>query len=189
MVRVHPSGSATVYTGTSPHGQGHETGFAQIVGRPPRHRPRAGRGDPRRHRPGPLGMGHLRLAHRGRGRRGGRPRGGEGGARRPSRSSPHKLEAEPEDIELADGKYRRAGLARQGHDAGRGRGRGLHPARTCPTGMEPGLEETRRSTTPRTSCSRSARTRASSTSTPRPARSRSSATSRSTTAARRSTRC
>ncbi len=30
-VRVHPSGSATVYSGISPHGQGHDTGFAQIV--------------------------------------------------------------------------------------------------------------------------------------------------------------
>ncbi len=30
-VRVHATGSATLYTGTSPHGQGHETGFAQIV--------------------------------------------------------------------------------------------------------------------------------------------------------------
>ncbi len=31
MVRVHPSGSATVYTGTSPHGQGLDTSFAQIA--------------------------------------------------------------------------------------------------------------------------------------------------------------
>ncbi|HEX2084842.1 MAG TPA: xanthine dehydrogenase family protein molybdopterin-binding subunit, partial [Solirubrobacteraceae bacterium] len=31
QVRVTPTGSVTVYTGTSPHGQGHETGFAQIV--------------------------------------------------------------------------------------------------------------------------------------------------------------
>ena len=31
LVRVHPTGSVTVYTGASPHGQGHETGFAQIV--------------------------------------------------------------------------------------------------------------------------------------------------------------
>ena len=30
-IRVHATGSATLYTGTSPHGQGHETGFAQIV--------------------------------------------------------------------------------------------------------------------------------------------------------------
>jgi carbon-monoxide dehydrogenase large subunit len=31
VVRVHPSGSVTVFTGTAPHGQGHDTGFAQIV--------------------------------------------------------------------------------------------------------------------------------------------------------------
>jgi carbon-monoxide dehydrogenase large subunit len=32
VVRVHPSGDASIYTGTSAHGQGHETMFAQIVG-------------------------------------------------------------------------------------------------------------------------------------------------------------
>lgn len=31
-VRVHPTGSVTVFTGTHSHGQGHETSFAQIVG-------------------------------------------------------------------------------------------------------------------------------------------------------------
>src|SRR5436305_12659310 len=31
VVRVHPSGAATRWTGASPHGQGHDTGFAQIV--------------------------------------------------------------------------------------------------------------------------------------------------------------
>ena len=31
QVRVHPTGSVTVYTGTHSHGQGHETTFAQIV--------------------------------------------------------------------------------------------------------------------------------------------------------------
>src|SRR5690349_1390108 len=30
-VRVHPTGSVTVFTGTHSHGQGHETTFAQIV--------------------------------------------------------------------------------------------------------------------------------------------------------------
>ena len=30
-VRVHPTGTVTVYTGSSDHGQGHETTFAQIV--------------------------------------------------------------------------------------------------------------------------------------------------------------
>jgi len=31
VIRVHPSGKVTVLTGTSPHGQGEETAFAQIV--------------------------------------------------------------------------------------------------------------------------------------------------------------
>jgi carbon-monoxide dehydrogenase large subunit len=30
-VRVHPTGSITVFTGTHSHGQGHETNFAQVV--------------------------------------------------------------------------------------------------------------------------------------------------------------
>ncbi|WP_462421542.1 xanthine dehydrogenase family protein molybdopterin-binding subunit [Salinicoccus sp. Marseille-QA3877] len=30
-VRVHPTGKVTVFTGTSPHGQGHDTTFSQIV--------------------------------------------------------------------------------------------------------------------------------------------------------------
>jgi len=31
LVRIHPTGKATVYTGTSPHGQGHYTSMSQIV--------------------------------------------------------------------------------------------------------------------------------------------------------------
>ena len=31
VVRVEPSGTVTVYTGTSPHGQGLQTTFAQVV--------------------------------------------------------------------------------------------------------------------------------------------------------------
>ena len=31
LVRCHPTGKITVYTGTSPHGQGHETTFSQVV--------------------------------------------------------------------------------------------------------------------------------------------------------------
>ena len=106
MVRVHASGSATVYTGTSPHGQGHETGFAQIVGRPARASTRSRstsiHGDTDQ---GPCGLGHLRLALAGRRRRGGRPRGREGRRQGQARSCAHLLEAAPEDIELRDGKF------------------------------------------------------------------------------------
>src|SRR5262249_19690736 len=31
VIRVEPSGTVTAYTGTSAHGQGHETTFAQII--------------------------------------------------------------------------------------------------------------------------------------------------------------
>ena len=77
MVRVHITGAVTVYTGTSPHGQGLETTFAQIVADRLGTRPAERRGHPRRHRHRPAGARHLRLAlDRGR-RRGGRPRDGQ----------------------------------------------------------------------------------------------------------------
>ena len=37
-VRVHPTGSVTVFTGSHSHGQGHETTFAQVVADAARHR-------------------------------------------------------------------------------------------------------------------------------------------------------
>ena len=74
MVRVHITGAVTVYTGTSPHGQGLETTIAQIVADRLGIDPAERRGHPRRHRHRPAGARHLRLAlARGR-RRGGRPR-------------------------------------------------------------------------------------------------------------------
>ena len=65
-VRVHPTGSVTAYTGTSPHGQGHETGFAQIVADRLGVTPDSRRGDPRRHQHRAVRQGHLRLARRSR---------------------------------------------------------------------------------------------------------------------------
>ena len=61
-VRVHPSGSVSILTGSHSHGQGHETTFSQLVadrlGIPTRER----RDRPRRHREDPVRHGHLRLA-------------------------------------------------------------------------------------------------------------------------------
>ena len=105
IVRVHPSGSATVYTGT-------------VAARPgPRHRrsrrssptasgidARPGRGHPRRHRHRPVRPGHLRLALARRRRRVGR-RAANKVADKAKRIAAHLLEAAPEDIELADGKF------------------------------------------------------------------------------------
>ena len=60
-VRVHPTGSVTVFTGSHSHGQGHETTFAQVVAGTARHPDRERRDRARRHRPGPVRHGHLRL--------------------------------------------------------------------------------------------------------------------------------
>ena len=60
VVRVHPTGKVSVYTGSHSHGQGHETTFAQLVAE------RAGSGDgrrrhhPWRHRGHRLRHGDLR---------------------------------------------------------------------------------------------------------------------------------
>jgi aerobic carbon-monoxide dehydrogenase large subunit len=104
QVRVHPTGSATVYSGIAPHGQGLDTGLAQIVG------DRLGidpqsidviHGDTDN---GPWGWGTY----------GSRSLsvGGEAVARAAERVQQKAkricaalLEAAPEDIELADGQY------------------------------------------------------------------------------------
>ena len=59
-IRVHPTGSVTVFTGTHSHGQGHETTLAQLVVRPARRADRSGRGRAWRHREDPVRHGHLR---------------------------------------------------------------------------------------------------------------------------------
>ena len=77
MVRVHITGAVTVFTGTSPHGQGHETTMAQVVADRLGVDPRQRRDHPRRHGHRAAGPGHLRLALHGRGRRGGGAGGDE----------------------------------------------------------------------------------------------------------------
>jgi aerobic carbon-monoxide dehydrogenase large subunit len=140
VVRVHPSGSATVWTGASPHGQGHDTGFAQIVA------DRIGvspdqvevvHGDTDR---GPFGMGTYgsrSLAV-----------GGESVARaalkvqdKARKIAAHLLEAAPEDVELADGKYQVKGSPDKGLPLG-DISLAAYVPENIPDGMEPGLEET-----------------------------------------------
>jgi carbon-monoxide dehydrogenase large subunit len=140
IVRVHPSGAVTVFTGTSPHGQGHETGFAQIVA------DRLGttpdvveiiHGDTNT---GPYGMGTYgsrSLAV-----------GGESAARAASkvadkarRIAAHLLEAAPEDVELSDGRYAVRGSPDKGMTLAEISGAAYIPE-SLPDGMEPGLEET-----------------------------------------------
>jgi carbon-monoxide dehydrogenase large subunit len=140
VVRVHPSGSVTVFTGTSPHGQGHETGFAQIVA------DRLGvdpanvdvmHGDTAT---GPYGMGTYgsrSLAV-----------GGESCARAADRVAAkarrivaHLLEASEDDIELTEGRFGVRGDPSKAMTLADVAGAAYIPE-DLPDGMEPGLEET-----------------------------------------------
>jgi aerobic carbon-monoxide dehydrogenase large subunit len=139
QVRVHPTGSVTVYTGTSPHGQGHETGFAQIVA------DRLGvtpdvveviHGDTNT---GPFGKntyGSRSLAV-----------GGEAIARaaervqdKAKRIVAHKLEAAAEDIEVANGAFQVSGSPGKGMTLAEVAGEAYIP-QDLPEGMEAGLDE------------------------------------------------
>jgi carbon-monoxide dehydrogenase large subunit len=138
-VRVHASGGVTLYTGTSPHGQGHETGFAQIVA------DRLGvdpsqvdviHGDTQT---GPFGLdtyGSRSLAV-----------GGEAAARAATKVADkakaivaHQLEADPADIELQDGKWIVRGSPEKGMALADVAGAAYVPE-NLPDGMEPGLDE------------------------------------------------
>jgi aerobic carbon-monoxide dehydrogenase large subunit len=138
-LRVHPSGTATLFTGSSPHGQGEETSFAQIVA------DRIGctpdqveviHGDTST---GPFGMGTY----------GSRTLsvGGESAARAAERVREkakqivaYRLEAAPEDIELAEGKYRVRGSPDKAMTLAEVAGEAYIP-QDLPEGMEPGLSE------------------------------------------------
>ncbi|HKN93076.1 MAG TPA: xanthine dehydrogenase family protein molybdopterin-binding subunit [Thermoleophilaceae bacterium] len=140
VVRVHPSGSATVYTGSSPHGQGHETGFAQIVAErlgiePENVEVMHGDTDT-----GPFGMGTY----------GSRTLsvGGEAAGRaamkvqeKAKKLAAHLLEAAPEDIELSGGRYQVRGSPDKGMPLA-DISLAAYVPENIPEGMEPGLEET-----------------------------------------------
>jgi aerobic carbon-monoxide dehydrogenase large subunit len=140
VVRVHPSGAVTVFTGTSPHGQGHETGFAQIVadrlGISPEH-VEVIHGDTQT---GPYGMGTYgsrSLAV-----------GGESCARaadkvvdKAKNIVAHQLEAAPEDVEVRDGRLSVRGSPDRGMTIAEVAAAAYIPE-DLPEGMEAGLEET-----------------------------------------------
>jgi carbon-monoxide dehydrogenase large subunit len=140
MVRVQITGAVTAFTGSSPHGQGHETGFAQIVA------DRLGvdpqvveviHGDTGT---GPEGLdtyGSRTLAV-----------GGEAVARAAEKVAAkakaivaHQLEAAPEDIEVRDGKFQVKGSPDKAMTMAEIAGEAYIPL-NLPAGMEPGLEET-----------------------------------------------
>jgi aerobic carbon-monoxide dehydrogenase large subunit len=140
-VRVHPSGSATVFSGASPHGQGHDTTFAQITA------DRLGidpeqvdviHGDTNS---GPFGWGTYgsrTLAV-----------GGEAIARAAEKVQDKAkticaalLEASPDDIELTDGKFQVRGSPDKSKTMADIAGAAHIPPEELPTDIEPGLEET-----------------------------------------------
>ncbi|HEX3278384.1 MAG TPA: molybdopterin cofactor-binding domain-containing protein, partial [Thermoleophilaceae bacterium] len=141
MVRVSASGTATVYTGTSPHGQGHDTGFAQIaadrLGIDPQN-VNVIHGDTDQ---GPWGWdtyGSRTLAV-----------GGEAVARaaqkvqeKGKRICAALLEAAPEDIELADGKFQVKGSPDKAMTMVEIAGAAHIPPQELSPEIEPGLEET-----------------------------------------------
>ena len=141
MVRVSASGTATVYTGTSPHGQGHDTGFAQIVadriGLDPQN-VNVIHGDTDQ---GPWGWdtyGSRTLAV-----------GGEAVARaalkvqdKAKRICAALLEAAPEDIELVDGNFQVKGSPDKSMTMVEIAGAAHIPPQELPADIEPGLEET-----------------------------------------------
>ena len=139
-VRVHPTGTVTVFTGSSAHGQGHETTFSQIV---------ADRlsidvdnvdvvhGDTKEV---PFGMGTY----------GSRSAAVGGSAlavsldkviAKAKKIAAHLLEAADADIVFADGKFHVEGVPAK--DVGWGDVvLQAYLAHNLPEGMEPGLEET-----------------------------------------------
>ncbi len=140
MVRVHITGAVTVFTGTSPHGQGHETGFAQIVA------DRLGC-DPAQVE---VIHGDTGTGPQGLGTYGSRSLsvGGEAVSRAAGKVADkirqiiaHQLEAAPEDIEVADGKFSVKGSPDKGLTLAEASGE-AHIPENLPDGMEPGLEET-----------------------------------------------
>jgi carbon-monoxide dehydrogenase large subunit len=141
LVRVHPTGSATVFTGTSPHGQGLDTTFAQIaadrLGIDPQ-RIEVVHGDTDQ---GPWGWdtyGSRSLAV-----------GGEALAQaadkvqaKAKRICAALLEADPGDIELVDGKYQVRGSPDKFKTMAEIAGAAHVPPQELPTDIELGLEET-----------------------------------------------
>jgi len=139
MVRVHLTGAVTVFTGTSPHGQGLETTMAQVVA------DRLGcdpanveviHGDTGT---GPQGLGTY----------GSRSTavGAESVAKatmkvaeKARRIVAHQLEAAVEDVDVIEGKFAVKGSPDRGMNLAEVAGAAYIPE-NLPEGMEPGLEE------------------------------------------------
>jgi aerobic carbon-monoxide dehydrogenase large subunit len=140
IVRVHPTGSATVYTGTSPHGQGLTTSFAQIAGDILGIDPEnvdVVHGDTDQGSWGWNTYGSRSLSV-----------GGEAVARaarkvqdKAKRVCAALLEAAPEDIEFQDGKFQVRGSPDKAMTMAEISGAAHIPPNELPSDIEPGLEE------------------------------------------------
>ena len=139
-VRVTPTGSAIVYTGTSPHGQGLDTSFAQIAGDILGIDPQnvdVHHGDTDQGTWGWDTYGSRSLAV-----------GGEAIVRAAQRVQDKAkticaalLEAAAEDIELVDGKYQVRGSPDKSMTMAEISGAAHIPPNELPADIEPGLEE------------------------------------------------
>ncbi|MBI1736160.1 MAG: molybdopterin-dependent oxidoreductase, partial [Candidatus Rokubacteria bacterium] len=139
-VRVHPTGSVTVYTGSHAHGQGHETTFAQLVAdelQIPMEQVEVVHGDTGQI---PFGMGTY----------GSRSASVGGTAilmsinkvkEKGKRIAAHLLEASPKDIEYADGQFQVKGVPGKAVPFAAVALTAYVP-HNYPEGLEPGLEET-----------------------------------------------
>ena len=134
--------SATVFTGASPHGQGHETGFAQIVADRIGIAARAGRDRPRRHRARARTAWAPTARARWRWAASRRPARRTRWPTRPRRSSPTCSRPRPRTSSCADGKYQVRGSPDKAHDASAEVAGAAYIPEDLPEGMEPGLEET-----------------------------------------------
>ncbi len=141
MVRVHFTGAVTAYTGASPHGQGQETTFAQVIA------DRLGC-DPQNVE---IMHGDTGTGPHGLGTYGSRTTavGGEALVRatnkvvaKAKQVVAHTLEAAPEDIEVRDGKFSVKGSPDQGMTLAEVAGAAFIPGEGWPEDLEPGLEET-----------------------------------------------
>jgi len=140
MVRVHPTGSATVYSGASPHGQGLDTSFAQIAGDilgidPDNVEVLHGDTDQGAWGWGTYGSRSLAV-------------GGEAVAQaarkvqdKAKRICAALLEAAPEDIEVADGRFGVRGSPDKSLTMAEIAGAAHIPPQDLPADIEPGLEE------------------------------------------------
>jgi len=140
LIRFHPSGQVTAFVGTSGHGQGHETSFAQILsdrlGVPyedieivesDTDRVPSGQGT-YASRSGPVGGGALakcteKIIEKGR------------------RIAAHQLEGDPDDVVFEDGSFHPAG-APQREMGIQDVATRAYLAHDIPESLEPGLEET-----------------------------------------------